>query len=61
MAATDPSALQAEIIERIGAADSLDALDAIRVDALGKKGSISLAMRELGQLEGEARREADRR
>ena len=58
MAATDPSALQAEIIERIGAADSLDALDAIRVDALGKKGSISLAMRELGQLEGEARREA---
>ena len=58
MAATDPSALQAEIIERIGAAESLDALDAIRVDALGKKGSISLAMRELGQLEGEARREA---
>ena len=58
MAAIDPSALQAEIIERIGAADSLDALDAIRVDALGKKGSISLAMRELGQLEGDARREA---
>ena len=58
MAAIDPSALQAEIIERIGGADSLDALDAIRVDALGKKGSISLAMRELGQLEGDARREA---
>ena len=58
MAATDPSALQDEIIERIGAADSLDALDAIRVDALGKKGSISLAMRELSQLEGKARREA---
>ena len=58
MAAIDPSALQAEIIERIGAADSLDALDAIRVDVLGKKGSISLAMRELGQLEGDVRREA---
>ena len=58
MAAIDPSPLQAEIIERIVGADSLDALDAIRVDALGKKGSISLAMRELGQLEGDARREA---
>ena len=58
MAAIDPSALQSEILERIEAADTLDALEAIRVDSLGKKGSISLAMRDLGQLEGDARREA---
>ncbi|MGC6485319.1 MAG: phenylalanine--tRNA ligase subunit alpha [Candidatus Puniceispirillales bacterium] len=58
MAAIDPSALQSEILKRIEAASSLDDLEVIRIDSLGKKGSISLAMRELGQLEGEARREA---
>ena len=55
---TDPATLQSDTIARIEAADSLDALEAIRVDSLGKKGSVSLAMRSLGQLEGDARREA---
>lgn len=58
MAAIDPSALQTEILKRIEAADSLDAVESIRVESLGKKGSISLAMRELGNLDGDARREA---
>ncbi len=58
MANTDPATLQSDTIARIEAADSLDALEAIRVDSLGKKGSVSLAMRSLGQLEGDARREA---
>ena len=30
-------AVSSEIIDAIGAADSLDALEAIRIDALGKK------------------------
>jgi phenylalanyl-tRNA synthetase alpha chain len=54
----DPSTLQAEILKQIKAAGSLDALEAIRIDSLGKKGSISLAMRDLGQLDGDVRREA---
>ena len=58
MANTDPATLQSDTIARIEAADSLNALEAIRVDSLGKKGSVSLAMRSLGQLEGDARREA---
>ncbi|HCD49410.1 MAG TPA: phenylalanine--tRNA ligase subunit alpha [Alphaproteobacteria bacterium] len=58
MANTDPATLKSDTIARIEAADSLDALEAIRVDSLGKKGSVSLAMRSLGQLEGDARREA---
>ena len=58
MATTDPASIQSDILGRIETADSLDALEAIRVDSLGKKGVISLAMRGLGDLEGEARREA---
>ena len=58
MANTDPATLKSDTIARIEAADSLNALEAIRVDSLGKKGSVSLAMRSLGQLEGDARREA---
>ena len=58
MANTDPATLKSDTLARIEAADSLDALEAIRVDSLGKKGSVSLAMRSLGQLEGDARREA---
>jgi phenylalanyl-tRNA synthetase alpha chain len=58
MANTDPATLKSDTIARSEAADSLNALEAIRVDSLGKKGSVSLAMRSLGQLEGDARREA---
>ena len=50
---TDPSQLE-PIRERVAAAvaqaDSLPALDAVRVDALGKKGEVSLLMRGLGRM-----------
>jgi phenylalanyl-tRNA synthetase alpha chain len=51
-------AVSSEIIHAIGAADSLDALEAIRIDALGKKGRISLMMRDLGGMDAEARKQA---
>ena len=51
-------AVSSEIIEAIAIADSLDALEAIRIDALGKKGRISLMMRELGGMNDENRRTA---
>ena len=51
-------AVSSEIIDAIGAADSLDALEAVRIDALGKKGRISLMMRDLGGMDAEARKQA---
>ena len=41
--------------DRIDAADDLAALDALRVSALGKKGEVSLKMRELGKMTPEER------
>ena len=52
------NAVASEIIHAIGAADSLDALEAIRIGALGKKGRISLMMRDLGGMDAEARKQA---
>lgn len=54
----DLDQLKDTVLASVNEASSLDGLDAIRVDALGKKGSISTAMKSLGQLEGDARREA---
>ena len=51
-------AVSSEIIDAIAIADSLDVLEAIRIDALGKKGRISLMMRELGSMNAEDRRAA---
>ena len=51
-------AVSSEIIDAIGAVDSLDALEAIRIDSLGKKGRISLMMRDLGGMDAEARKQA---
>ena len=42
----------------IAAAETLDALDAERVAALGKKGWVSLALKTLGQMSPEERQEA---
>ncbi len=53
-----PHAVSSEIIDAIAVADSLDVLEAIRIDALGKKGRISLMMRELGGMNDEDRRAA---
>jgi phenylalanyl-tRNA synthetase alpha chain len=52
------NAVYSEIIDAIAAADSLDVLEAIRIDVLGKKGRISLMMRELGSMDPEDRRAA---
>ena len=37
--------LSSEILSAVEAADTTDALEAVRIDALGKKGRISLMMR----------------
>ena len=54
----DLDALKSEIIARIDGADTLDALDALRVSELGKKGRVSLMMRELGGMDPDARKAA---
>ena len=56
MAEFDPPTDQ--ILAEIAAAASPDALDEIRVKVLGRRGSLTLAMRELGALEPEERRRA---
>jgi phenylalanyl-tRNA synthetase alpha chain len=45
-----------DILAEIAAAASLEALEEIRVRVLGRRGSLTLAMRELGALDPEARR-----
>ena len=47
-----------DILDAIAAAASLEALEEIRVRVLGRRGSLTLAMRELGALAPEARRRA---
>jgi phenylalanyl-tRNA synthetase alpha chain len=53
----DPGQLKDKLLKNIKDAETLDALDAVRIDALGKKGSISAAMKDLASLDGDARRE----
>ncbi len=52
------AALRATYLERIGAAPDADALEAVRLAGLGKKGEISLKMRELGRMSPEERKTA---
>ena len=47
--------LRNKYIEAIATADDEDALEAVRLAALGKKGEVSLKMRELGQMSPEER------
>jgi phenylalanyl-tRNA synthetase alpha chain len=47
-----------ELIAAAAAAQDLDALEAIRVDALGRKGRITGLMKGLGQMDPDARRAA---
>ena len=51
----DLDALETRLTADIEAADDLGALDAVRVAALGKKGEVSLKMRELGKMNPEER------
>ncbi len=48
--------LRTELLAAVDAAADLKALDAIRVDALGKKGRITDRMKMLGGMEPEARK-----
>ncbi|HET6970443.1 MAG TPA: phenylalanine--tRNA ligase subunit alpha [Phenylobacterium sp.] len=54
---TDYSALSRALDERIAAATDLAALEAIRVEALGKTGSISELLKTLGKMSPDERRE----
>ncbi|MDB5701042.1 MAG: phenylalanine--tRNA ligase subunit alpha [Sphingomonadales bacterium] len=48
-------ALQIELLTAIAAADTLDALDAVRIAALGKAGSVSALLKTLGGMTPEQR------
>jgi phenylalanyl-tRNA synthetase alpha chain len=50
------AALKTEIAGAVAAADSLESLDAIRVAALGKKGSVTALMKQLAVLPQDQRR-----
>ena len=57
MAGADPQALKDTILAAIDAADNPDALETVRILSLGKKGELTMAMKSLGQLDGDARRD----
>jgi phenylalanyl-tRNA synthetase alpha chain len=52
---TDITTLQSQILAAIGAADTLDALEAVRIDTLGKQGSVSALLKTMGGLSPEER------
>lgn len=54
----DLNALREELLASVESADSAEALEELRVSALGKKGRITGLMKTLGQLSPEERREA---
>jgi phenylalanyl-tRNA synthetase alpha chain len=54
---TDTAPLKAELLAAIAAAETLEQLEAVRLDALGKKGKISLQLRALGSLAPDERRQ----
>ena len=47
-----------EIVQEVDAAKNLDELEAVRVDAFGKKGRISMLMRALGGMDADERKGA---
>ena len=55
---TDTGPLKAELIAAIAATETLEQLEAVRVNALGKKGLISTQLKALGNLAPDERREA---
>lgn len=54
----DTSSLKKELIEMVGAANDLAALETARVTALGKKGRITDLMKDLGKMDPETRKSA---
>jgi len=55
---SDTDTLKADLLAQVEAADSLQALEDVRVAALGKKGAITAQMKNLGGLEPEQRKAA---
>ena len=53
----DYEQLKNEILEKIDESSTLEALEDVRVESLGKKGSLSLLMKQLGSIEPDKRRE----
>ena len=54
----DYEQLKNEILEKIDKSSTLDLLEDVRVEYLGKKGSLTVLMKELGSIEPSKRREA---
>ncbi|MHA1597787.1 MAG: phenylalanine--tRNA ligase subunit alpha [Alphaproteobacteria bacterium] len=54
----DIDKIRGDLTDAIASADTLGALDAVRVSALGKKGAITGLMKGLGAMQPDARREA---
>jgi phenylalanyl-tRNA synthetase alpha chain len=52
---TDITALQIEILTAIASADTIDALEGVRVTALGKQGSVSALLKTMGQMSPDER------
>ena len=52
----DEAELETSILAEVGAADTEAALDAVRVAALGKKGSVSALMATLGRMSPDERK-----
>jgi phenylalanyl-tRNA synthetase alpha chain len=52
---TDIATLQSHILAATDAAISLDVLEAVRIDALGKQGSVSALLKTMGQMSPEER------
>ncbi|WP_321397254.1 phenylalanine--tRNA ligase subunit alpha [Emcibacter sp.] len=53
----DLQSLEQEILGQINSANDIETLEEIRVSALGKKGRVSLMMRELGKMTPEEKKE----
>ena len=51
----DIAELRGKYLEQIATVADMDVLESVRLAALGKKGEISLKMRELGQMDADAR------
>ena len=49
--------LKNEILEKINHASNLDELEKVRVTSIGKKGKLSVLMKQLGSLEPSKRKE----
>ncbi|MBB4211931.1 phenylalanyl-tRNA synthetase alpha subunit [Rhodothalassium salexigens DSM 2132] len=56
MATDHAEQLEAELLDAIDRADDLKALDAVRVDALGKKGRVTALMKSLGAMSPDERK-----